>query len=63
MEFQTKKFTFRGMDGYAGFRHGQEYDVEAGKTDDGEVVIINPVSKLWMHFSPNEFAEKWQLKK
>lgn len=63
MEFQKKKFTFRGMDGYAGFRHGQDYEVETGKTEEGEFVLINPVSRLWMHFDPREFAEKWQPKK
>jgi hypothetical protein len=63
MELQKKKFTFRGMDGYAGFRHGQDYEVQTGKTDEGEYVIINPVSQVWMYFSPPVFAEKWQPKK
>jgi hypothetical protein len=64
MEFQKKKYTFRGMDGYAGFRHGQEYELELGtsEADDerpAEVVIVNPVSKLLMYCSKQEFAERW----
>jgi hypothetical protein len=65
MEFQKKKYTFRGMDGFAGFRHGNEYELEIGMTaaDDerpAEVVIVNPVSKLWMYHSKAEFAERWE---
>ncbi|GAA3970596.1 hypothetical protein GCM10022407_15550 [Hymenobacter antarcticus] len=65
MEFQKKKYTFRGMDGYAGFRNGQEYELELGLTaaDDerpAEIVIINPVSRLWMHCSKQEFAVRWE---
>ena len=59
------KYTFRGMDGYAGFRHGQAYELELGTTaaDDerpAEVVIVNPVSKLWMYCSRQEFTERWE---
>ena len=66
MEFQKKKYTFRGMDGFAGFRHGQEYELELAMTDaedaehPSEVVIINPVSKLWGYCSKAEFTERWQ---
>ncbi|ALW85573.1 hypothetical protein AUC43_11005 [Hymenobacter sedentarius] len=65
MEFQKKKYTFRGMDGYAGFRHGKEYELELGmsEADDerpAEVVIVNPVSKAWMYCSKQEFSERWQ---
>jgi hypothetical protein len=65
MEFQKKKYAFRGMDGYAGFRHGQEYELELGMTaaDDerpAEVVIINPVSKVWMYCSKQEFTQRWE---
>ena len=65
MEFQKKKYTFRGMDGYAGFRQGKEYELELGMTaaDDerpAEVVIVNPVSKLWMYCSKQEFTARWE---
>jgi len=51
MDFQKKKYTFRGMDGYAGYRHGNEYELEMGTADaiDEEpagVVVVNPVSRL-----------------
>lgn len=65
MEFKKKKYAFRGMDGYAGFRNGQEYEFELGLTtaDDelpAEIIIINPVSRLWMHCSKQEFAARWE---
>ncbi|MBO2007607.1 hypothetical protein [Hymenobacter negativus] len=66
MEFQKKKYTFRGMDGFAGFRNGKEYELELGITDaedeehPSEVVIVNPVSKLWSYWTKKEFAESWQ---
>ncbi|WP_046246857.1 hypothetical protein [Hymenobacter terrenus] len=64
MEFQKRKYTFRGMDGFAGFRHGKEYELEVGMTDadderPAEVVIVNPVSKLWMYYSKQQFTERW----
>jgi len=64
MEFQKKRYTFRGMDGYAGFRHGTEYELELGtsEADDerpAEVVIVNSVSKLWMYCNKPEFSERW----
>ena len=54
MDFQKKKYTFRGMDGFAGFRHGQEYELELTTTEEtreapAEVVIVNPVSKRYMY--------------
>ena len=66
MNFQKKKYTFRGMDGFAGFRSGKEYELELGMTDaedeehPSEVVIINPVSKLWGYCSRQEFTERWK---
>ena len=65
MEFQKQKYTFRGMDGFAGFRHGQDYELELGTTeaDDerpAEIVIVNPVSKAWMYGSKAEFATRWE---
>jgi hypothetical protein len=33
MEFQKKKYTFRGLDGDAGFRHGQDYELELGTSE------------------------------
>ena len=67
MEFQKKKYTFRGMDGYAGFRHGQEYELELTTTEETqesptEVVIVNPVSKLYMYHGQDEFNLLWQKK-
>ena len=46
MEFQHKKYTFRGTDGFADFRHDQEYALELGTSEaedehPAEVVIIN----------------------
>ena len=51
MEFQKKNYTFRGMDGFAGFRHGQEYELELGTSEadeerPAEVVIVNPAYPL-----------------
>ena len=28
MEFTQKKYTYRGMNGYAGFRRNQDYELE-----------------------------------
>ena len=53
------------MDGFAGFRHGKEYELELGTTDaedeehPSEIVIINPVSKHWSYWSKKEFTERW----
>jgi len=52
------------MDGYAGFRHGTEYELELGtsEADDerpAEVVIVNSVYKLWMYCNKPEFSERW----
>jgi hypothetical protein len=33
MEFQKKKYAFRGMDGYAGFRRNQHYEIEVSTTE------------------------------
>ena len=65
MDFHKKKYTFRGMDGFAGFRHGQEYELELGTTeaDDerpAEIVMVNPVSKVWMYCSKQVFAAQWE---
>jgi hypothetical protein len=66
MEFQKRKYRFRGMDGFAGFRQGQEYELELGATDaedeehPAEIVIVNPVSKLWGYCSKKEFTERWE---
>ena len=65
MEFQKKKYTFRGMDGFAGFRHGKEYELEMTTTeaDDerpSEVVVINPVSRLYAYHSKEEFNKLWE---
>ena len=65
MEFQKKKYMFRGMDGYAGFRSGQEYELELALSpaDDerpAEIVIINPVSRQYMYCSKQEFAVRWE---
>ena len=65
MEFQKKKYAFRGMDGYAGFRSGQEYELELAPSpaDDerpAEIVIINPVSRQYMYCSKQEFAVRWE---
>ena len=54
------------MDGFAGFRQGQEYELELGATDaedeehPAEIVIVNPISKLWGYCSKKEFAERWE---
>jgi hypothetical protein len=65
MEFQKKKYTFRGMDGFAGFRNGAEYELELGlseATDEqpAEIVIVNPISKVWTYCSRKEFSERWE---
>ena len=64
MEFQKKRYAFRGIDGYAGFRSGQEYELELGLSpaDDerpAEIVIINPVSRQYMYCSKQELATRW----
>ena len=56
------------MDGFAGFRHGQDYELDIGESDadderPAEVVIINPVSKLWMYFSKSDFGVMWEKKR
>ena len=50
---------------YAGFRHGADDEREVGtrEADDerpDEVVIVNPVSRLWMHCGKQAFSERWQ---
>ena len=66
MDFIKKKYTFRGMDGFAGFRHGQQYELEiasAEPTDEqptAEIVTVNPVSKLWAYHSKEEFSKMWK---
>jgi hypothetical protein len=65
MEFQKKKYVFRGMDGFAGFRNGNEYELELGlseATDERpvEIIIVNPISKVWTYCSKQEFAERWE---
>lgn len=65
MEFQKKKYVFRGMDGFAGFRNGTEYELELGlseATDEqpAEVVIVNPVSRAWSYCTRKEFTERWE---
>ena len=65
MEFQKKKYAFHGMDGYAGFRNGQEYELELGLSPDdeerpAEIVIINPISRQYMYCSKQEFAARWE---
>ena len=65
MEFQKKTYTFRGMDGYGGFRSGQEYELElalspADEQRPAEIIIVNPVSRRWMHCSKLEFAARWE---
>ena len=67
MDFIKKKHTFRGMDGYAGFRHGTEYELQYQHVDEtvdypAHVVVINPVSKLHDTYTPAEFAEAWGKK-
>jgi len=60
MEFVKKKYIFRGMDGYAGFRSGQDYELELGQSEDGEIIIVNPVSRLWMYCSKADFTLRWE---
>jgi hypothetical protein len=65
MEFQKKKYVFRGMDGFAGFRNGQEYELEIRATEatdeqPSEIVIINPVSRLHSYCSKQEFNQRWE---
>ena len=55
------------MDGFAGFRNGKEYDLELGITeaDDerpAEIVVVNPVSKLWSYYGKKDFAKQWEKK-
>lgn len=57
------------MDGFVGFRHGQDYDLELAQmepTDEqplAEVVIINPVSRLYMYCSKAKFRVRWEAVK
>lgn len=65
MNFQTRKYTFRGMDGYAGFRNGQDYELELAASEEteerpSEVVVINPVSKVYSYYSKSEFAKMFE---
>ena len=50
------------MDGFAGFRPGQDCEFEVGTTqaDDerpAAVVPVNPVSKAWMYYRKSGFAQ------
>ena len=65
MEFQKKKYTFRGFDGFAGYRHGETYELELATTEatdeqPAEIVVVNPVSRLWWHLSKAGFADTWR---
>ena len=67
MQFEKKKYTFRGMDGFAGFRHGKEYEIEVAVSDlddekPAEMVVINPVSRAFGYHSKEEFNVMWQRK-
>ncbi|MBD2722363.1 hypothetical protein [Hymenobacter armeniacus] len=68
MEFTKKKYTFRGMDGYAGFRNGKEYELELAPTapseeqPNAEIVVINPVSRLYSYYSKEQFLAAWEKK-
>jgi hypothetical protein len=53
------------MDGYAGFRNGQEYELEIRATEatdeqPSEIVIINPISRLHTYCSKQEFSQRWE---
>ncbi|OGX82003.1 hypothetical protein BEN47_05120 [Hymenobacter lapidarius] len=65
MDFQEKKYTFRGMDGFAGFRHGQAYELELRTMEESEdrpaeVVMVNPVSRLHAYCSKEDFNLNWK---
>lgn len=66
MEFTKKKYIFRGMDGFAGWRRNQEYEIEVTQMEPteeqpyAEVVIINPVSRVYMYCTKAEFRERWE---
>ena len=65
-EVHQKEVTFRGMDGYAGFRHGRDYELELAQMEPteeplAEVVIIHPVSRLYMYFSKQESGSAGRL--
>jgi hypothetical protein len=68
MNFTKKKYSFRGMDGFAGFRRSHSYEIEVASTEPtdeqpkAEMVVINPVSRLYMYFSKQEFNEAWEKK-
>ena len=66
MEFQKKNYIFRGMDGFAGWRRNEPYEIEVARMEptdeqpEAEVVIINPVSRVYMYCSKAEFKERWE---
>ena len=67
MQFEKRKYVFRGMDGYAGYRQGKEYEIEVATTDPVddepvEMVVINPVSRAFGYCSKEEFNQRWQRK-
>jgi hypothetical protein len=67
MQFENKKYLFRGMDGHAGFRRNQLYETEVATTDpvEGEpagIVVITPVSRDFAYHSKEEFNQLWEKK-
>ncbi|UOQ98969.1 hypothetical protein MUN81_05620 [Hymenobacter sp. 5317J-9] len=61
-------YLFKGLDGYAGFRHGREYELELAAMEPNderptaEIVVINPVSRLYAYHRKEEFNLLWTRK-
>jgi hypothetical protein len=62
METPKVAYTFRGLDGYAGFRAGQEYLLTPDIWDDGTVTVEMPhaPSAGRAKFDAQQWKEWWE---
>ena len=43
----TEKYSFTGLDGYAGFRHGKECELEIEEREDGQAALRATLGQAW----------------
>ena len=61
---QEKNYLFKGMDGYAGFRLGQEYLLTPDKQEEGHVYVRMPHAPTAgvATFDAKQWADWWEKK-